>query len=373
MHQSYKQFRSIATKGAGDPSAQQLIAINMIALRELKTEEVYVRTAILAHNAIDRDNEAFDEKLLFDFARTLPGKGLFVKHPRSFDGDSGPGVGRWFEAKVVKMPLAEARELLREPNLKFPPGVSEAQLVEASYFVPRSEKNKDLIIDIDSGIAGDLSIGFSAAKRSPILDDDGHEIASRLEAPGEGLEGSLVWLGAQPGARSIKSANKNNPDEVLNMKTLEELQKEVEAQNKTNGQLVEQNKTLTAKAAQFDALAEHKSVGMDLASNPEALAAAIDLGKTYHGSIIDDIISAKRLMGMVGDTDDDQKAAKAIYAGASTEALKSERAGLIKQLPAGTQLAGGDPNKGAPTPAQVAESDADFKNPVMNPATKVAA
>lgn len=197
------------TKTYGAPNPAQLGKINALAISTLTADQVYVRTAYLAHNAIDRDQDVFDDALLDDFARTLPGKGLFIKHPRSADGDSGPGIGRWFEARVVEMSHEEARIALREPGLTWPPGSQRAKLLETSYYIPRSPKNADFIIDIDAGVAADVSIGFRAAESTPIQDGDGRTIAYRLQAPGEALEGSLVWLGAQPGARTVKATNRN--------------------------------------------------------------------------------------------------------------------------------------------------------------------
>lgn len=189
----------------GKPSSEQLAAINVYALDELTADQVYVRTAYLAHNGIDRDNEVFDGALLRDFARSLPGKGLFVRHPGGWDGDSGPGVGRWFEARVVQMSMDEARTALGEPNLQWPDGTEQAELLEAGYYLPRSDKNTDLIVDVNAGVASYVSIGFQSSQRTDIMDANGNVIARRLHAPGEALEGSLVWLGAQPGARTVKS------------------------------------------------------------------------------------------------------------------------------------------------------------------------
>lgn len=203
-----KSMTPAACKSAGKPSSEQLGLVNQFALETLSADQVYVRTAYLAHSGIDRDRDAFEKALLDDFARTLPGKGLFVKHPGSFDGDSGPGIGRWFDAKVIQVSQDEARRLLGEPGLMFADN-EDAYLLEASYYIPRSDKNADMITDIDAGVASFVSVGFAAATRTPITEGTGNEvIAYRVHAPGEALEGSLVWLGAQPGARTHKAATR---------------------------------------------------------------------------------------------------------------------------------------------------------------------
>jgi len=206
LHKNYAA--RVARKASTEPSAKELEAINAYTIAPLEAGDVYVMRAYLAHNAIDRDGEAFNQELLDDFARTLPGKGLFIRHPGGFDGDSGPGVGRWFAAKVVQMNQLEAKQLLGVPDLTWPPGVDNGQafVLEAAAYIPVAEKNAGLLADLRAGIASDVSIGFSASSRREITDGQGHPVAVELLGPGEALEGSLVWLGAQPGAATHKAA-----------------------------------------------------------------------------------------------------------------------------------------------------------------------
>lgn len=194
-------------KATGKPSSDDLAAINKFSLRELSASEVYTRSMILAHNAIDRDGDVFDSALLDDFSRTLPGKGLFVKHPRSIDGDSGPGIGCFYAAKIITISQEAARTLLKQPDLRWPTPDEMAILLEASFYI-MTVGNAELIAKIDGGIATYASIGFTAQQRVDVVDANGSVIAHRLLSPGEALEGSLVWLGAQPGARIHKSAKR---------------------------------------------------------------------------------------------------------------------------------------------------------------------
>lgn len=195
-----------AIKSTGNPSSEELATINTFALRQLSASEVYARSMVLAHNAIDRDGDVFDSALLDDFAKTLPGKGLFVKHPMGWDGDSGPGVGLFYRAKVTMMSQDAARTLMKQPDLRWPTPDENAFLLEADFFIMKTEHNNELISKIDGGIAAYVSVGFNAQQRTDVTDGNGNVIARRLLAPGEALEGSLVWLGAQPGARIHKSA-----------------------------------------------------------------------------------------------------------------------------------------------------------------------
>ena len=360
----HKVGPALAVKAAGDPSTEQLGRINEFALSELTAEQVYTRTAILAHNAIDRDQDVFDGALLRDFAATLPGKGLFIKHPRSFDGDTGPGVGRWFEAKVTQMSLDQARALLKQPNLQWPPGTDTAELLEASYYIPRSEKNASLITDIDAGVASDVSIGFRAADATGIQDGEGRTVAYRLQAPGEALEGSLVWLGAQPGARTIKHHNpETEGDDVDKDAQIKTLQDENTAL---------QQKADAAKAATGALDAIRKAVGDDLADNPDKLARAVKDGQGYRTELIDQVVTGERQMKMVADDEASVDAAKAMYAETDIDMLKARAKAVRGKTTGGAGVDGGDPNAGNGTEAARQEQDRggekDYSNPAENPA-----
>lgn len=352
-------------KSAGNPSASQLGVINKFTLKEVTADEVYVRTALLAHSGIDRDKDAFDQEILNDFANTLPGKGLFNKHPLGWDGDTGYGIGRWFEAKVLVVSQDEARELLKEPTLMFP-AEGDAYILEASYYLPRSEKNNDLIVDIDTGVASDVSIGFSASKRTAIMQDDsGNALAWAISGPGEANEGSLVWLGAQPGARTVKSASTHNDQNLKTVEdetvTLDELKAALKAAEatvaaqkttiKANEKTIEGLQADLTKASGFEDSAKNfKSVSVIAGSEetPATIATVQSLiaaGKDYVGGMVDTIIAAKRESGILADDADAIAKSKAFYESQPIEMLKSEYGHLIGDAPAGSQLDGSEPNK----------------------------
>lgn len=353
---AHKEARIAGAKlaeGAGAPSEAHLAQINKLALRALNADEVYVRTVYLAHNAIDRDREAFDDTLINDFANTLPGKGLFVRHPGGWDGDSGPGVGRWIDARVVDMPLDEARTVLREPKLAWPPGTERAKLLESTFYLLRTSDTKDLIDKIDGGIAADVSIGFRAADRSGISDAAQNTIAYRLLGPGEALEGSLVWLGAQPGARVHKSATRE--DETMTPEEIKALQAKLAAAEKAAAD----NK---AKAEAHDALMKELGDAKSVA----ALKAAAADGAAYRAQIVDDIVKAERIAGMIkGDDEKAVNEAKAQYADWPLSRLKAWAEKLGKTETKGGHLQGGDPNAGQGEPTTLAK-DSPLANPLIS-------
>ncbi|WP_159426132.1 hypothetical protein, partial [Salmonella enterica] len=145
----------------------------------------------------------------------IAGKGVYIKHPNSWDGDSGPAEGRVFAAAVDTMPIEQARFLLKAPSLAWPPDRTEAMVLRVTAYLVRTPENTGLLLKMDAGIAGGVSVGFAAAGGEQIHDGDGRELeARRWKGPGEALEMSLVWLGAQPGARAIKQAPRSEDEDM---------------------------------------------------------------------------------------------------------------------------------------------------------------
>lgn len=330
---------SLCIKSAAAPDDSQLSAIRQFTLVDVPAENLYVRTFIVAHNAIDRDRECFDEALLSDFARTLPGKGLFIKHPSGWGGDSGPGKGRWFAAKLERMALDEARTLLREPNLKFPPGVDTAVLLQADMYMTRTATNADLQTDIDAGIVADVSIGFNAKDCERLVDAAGNEMnAWRLLGPGEALEASLVWLGAQPGARAIKGAKQTPENDDVTLQDMYDAAK---------AELEKTKSALAAAQPSHDiVLKAREALGSDgaLIDSPALLADAVKAGKAHRETLVEQIIAGERHAGLLGDDPESVDAAKAIHMGDSLERLAAHAKHYAAKAPAGSKLEPSDPN-----------------------------
>lgn len=352
-------------KSAGDPAPEQLALIRQYTLADLPAEQLYVRTFTVAHNAIDRDREAFDEALLADFARTLPGKGLFIRHPQDWSNPDrgGPAEGRWFDARLERMSLDEARKLLREPDLRFPPDVQTAVLLMADAYLVRTPDNASLLLKLDAGVAGDVSIGFTAADYERITDSSGNELnAHRILGPGEALEASLVWLGAQPGARAVKGAR---IPEDIDMKTYTEEQFNAE---KTAREAAEQK--LNEAKASFDlVLGLRKALGDNAhyLDKPEELADQLKAAASFRKGMVDDIVAAERQLGLCNDDAESVEAAKAIYAGYDTEKLKRLHDHYAARTVKGGRMRGSDPaaRGGADAPPPAGEKSVLAENPAF--------
>lgn len=341
------QAKSLALRikaAAGAPTDEQLAAIRAHTLRDFAADELVVREYILAHNAIDRDKECFAPALLDSFARTLPGKGVYIKHPQGWDGDSGPAEGRIFAATTERMSLEVAKSLLRENDLVFPPDQSEAVLLRVSAFYARTPDNASFLLKLDAGIASDVSIGFRAASPERLKDANGVELnVWRWNGPGEAFEMSHVWLGAQPGARAVKHAARTPASEEP---TMDEAQiKALQGENTSlKARADAGDKAVTALDAVRKALGD-RAVLLD---EPAKLVLALDDGLAFRKSLVDDIIASERHLGITGDSDDAVKASRDMLDDFPTPKLQGLMKSLEARLPKGSQIKGSDPNARKP-------------------------
>jgi hypothetical protein len=344
----HKTFRLGQRKAAATPSPEQLAAINAYTLRDFTADELHVRTFVLCHNAVDRDGECFDEALLADFAKSLPGKGVFVKHPTGWDGDTGPGEGLVFATRVETMSLEGAQELMRGQALALPPDRSQLTVLLADAFFPKTADNAALLTKLDAGVACFVSVGFTAeGGRKQITDAAGHEYEiRRWHAPGEAHEMSLVWLGAQPGARAVKSANRTN--EATDM----ELKDQLTAEQAKTAALTTERDAAKAAASKLDALKAALGGDAALADNPAQVAGLVLAGKAYRTTLVDAVVKSERLAGVLGDDPEAVEAARKDYDALPLATLKRLAASAQATGDLATPgIQGGDPNAAKPTGA----------------------
>lgn len=360
MSEAHAKSLQLRAKAASAPSDEQLGAIRAYTLRDFTADELVVREYILAHNAIDRDNECFAPSLLDEFARSLPGKGVFIRHPAGWNGDGGPAEGKVFAATTERMPLDAAKIQLREPRLIFPPDAVEAVLLKTWAFFVKTPANLDFIAKLDAGIADAVSIGFSAKTLERVKDANGLELnVWRWSGPGEALEMSHVWLGAQPGARATKSASRESKEPAMTDEELKALREQL-AQHKA---LADAN----AKAATLlEAL--RKALGTDgaLVDQPEQLAKAVADGRAHRKALVAEIVTAERHLKLTGDTEADVKSASELYDALPTEKLAALNGRLQKQLEGvGGGIKPSDPNAPKPGVTGKAAEGTPLGNPLI--------
>lgn len=322
----HKTF-SFKAAGTSNVTPEQLATINKFALAALTVEQVHVRKYLMAHNGIDRDVERFTESLLDDYARTLPGKGFFVEgHPSSWPGSGGPGKGRFFAAYTEEM-TPEAFKSLTNEEIRLPEGVTTAKVVWGEAYLLRLDSNKDTIANIDGGVYSFVSIGFKAPYFD-VTDERGNFRYGEYRPKGEALEGSLVWLGAQPGATVHKAFDPEPPEHRsqedhtsrtggngIMKEFIEKLKKAFSGKIFTEEGLLEEIKGLiTEKDERIKAL------------EPEAAD-----GRAYRKSLIDDAVKFGALLGDIGTDAEAQKKEADFMATWPIDRLKSQRDRYEKQ------------------------------------------
>lgn len=324
--------------------AAVLAKINRYALKELTAEEVFIRKQLLCHNGIDRDNERFPDGVLDDFVATLPGKNVLYFH----DKHSYLPLGLYFDAQAEAMTPERFKELTGEA-IKLPGGLGQVKVMWAWYYVVKTSEVESTLANIEGGVYRHWSIGFGAADLVGVKNDvNGPAQYYEYVSPGEAREGSLVWLGAQPGATSQKSAGGHDeasaqptPGEKAMNKLLLLLSGVLGksfADTTTEEQVITEVKAaLQAKDAQIATLQTEKS----------ALASLAQDGKAFRENLTADYVRMKAALGEAETDATKQEGVKAFAAAMPLDMLKAEtkhlEARMRLKFPDG-QIASGDHN-----------------------------
>lgn len=129
-------------------AAEELARINQFAKAELTAADVYVFSVRLCDNEVDRDFERFDEAALEKLGELFVGKSGLFDHQWSAEGQT---------ARIYRT------EVIREPAVKTQAGDYGCWLKAWAYML-RTEKNQDLIAEIEGGIKKEVSVGCSVAR-----------------------------------------------------------------------------------------------------------------------------------------------------------------------------------------------------------------
>jgi hypothetical protein len=264
--------------GAGAECTPEMLAkINRYALTPLVAEEVFVRKLLLAHNCIDRDNERFPDQMLEQFASSIVGKSLLIGHNRK-----DTGCGLFFDAYTETMAADQFKSLTGE-DPRIPDGVEQCKCLWSWFYTLKTPSSEEWLKWIDGGITRHCSIGFAAADLTAIRKDpNGPAMYWEYVPPGEALEGSLVWLGAQPGATAQKALQpeiQTRQEEKSMKEFLERLKKALGLSKALEDEEAAVNAIEKALHAKDAEIAELKKL--------ETLA---EEGKTYRKSLIDDCL-----------------------------------------------------------------------------------
>lgn len=130
------------------PTEQELELINGYTRRPFKAEEVYVFSVVLCDNDVDRDFERFTVEALFEMEKLFVGKtGIYDHNPKA-----GNQTARIFQCRVESQ---EGRKTLT--------GDDYFRLVARAY-MPRCKSTEDVIMQIESGIRKEVSVGCAVGR-----------------------------------------------------------------------------------------------------------------------------------------------------------------------------------------------------------------
>lgn len=141
-----RKERAGAVRGAARP--EDLARINTLAKAQLTAEEVYVFSVRLCDNEVDRDFERFDPAALERLGELFLGKSGLFDHNWSAEGQT---------ARIYHT------EVCREAAVKTGAGDALCYLKGWAYML-RSEKNADLIAEIEAGIKKEVSVGCAMGR-----------------------------------------------------------------------------------------------------------------------------------------------------------------------------------------------------------------
>ena len=211
---------------------EDLTDINRFARTPLKAEEVHCFALRLCDNEVDRDYERFDGGTLAEVGDLFVGKSGVFGHQWSAEGQ---------RARIYRT------EIVSEPEIKTQAGDGYCWLKAWAYLL-RTERNAELIREIEGGIKKEVSVGCSMARSVCSICGaengacghvrgetyDGRLCFTELREPQDAYEWSFVAVPAQRNAGVLKRFEQSGggsavleKQAALGRKYLTELRREV--------------------------------------------------------------------------------------------------------------------------------------------------
>ncbi|MBW7572721.1 hypothetical protein [Caproiciproducens faecalis] len=204
-------------KSKGKPDGDALRKINRYTRREFTAEEIYTFSVVLCDNEIDRDGERFTEEALQKLAVLFVGKTGIFNHSMQTQNQTA----RIYDCAVERD--GERTTQTEEPYCR----------LVAQAYLPKSDKNSDLILELDSGIKKEVSVGCAVGKVTcSICGADlkqggcthvkgktygGKTCCAVLSEPTDAYEWSFVAVPAQREAGVIKNFSTKDAENVEKM------------------------------------------------------------------------------------------------------------------------------------------------------------
>lgn len=186
-----------------ETQSEDIALINKYTRRDMKEDEVFIFSVVLCDNEIDREGEAFTKESLQKLAELFLGKtGIFDHDPK----------GKNQTARIFSTSVEPTGEMtsFNEPRLA----------LKARAYMVKSDRYKDLILEIDAGIIKEVSVGCRVEKKVCSICGaqydgccghrhgeiyDGKICYSMLIDPTDAFEWSFVAVPAQTRAGIIKN------------------------------------------------------------------------------------------------------------------------------------------------------------------------
>ena len=339
------------------PADFEVIRSFMKTPDEFQMEDVRVYEDYLCHNLPDRDAERFMPDTLKRFNETIVGKQRLIGHNWSVKG-----TGRYYDSRIVRMNVDQALEFFgkkypsKNPRKIFQKVVDldgSVQWLVTKYFVPSFTMDT---VELDMGIGGDSSIGFSGVERRLYEDGDFRVIELHPRDDCEALEGSDVGVPAQPGAgtkdygpdnegESGKDAETPNTGgksmdfkvaafEIELPVTEENLESDVKAViEAVEAKAVEMQENVDSLTSEIDTLKSEVETGKAAIEEKDGELKALQAVKDeLFNDLVEDLIKVSLEAELFENTSDEVDRRRKIYASRSVEELKMDRETAIKAM-----------------------------------------
>lgn len=193
-------------KTTGNIRSGELELINRYTRREFTEDEVYAFSVVLCDNDIDRDNERFSVSAMKKLEQLFVGVTGVLDHDPKCENQTA----RIFSCKTETVEGKTTSD--GQPYVR----------LSARAYMPKTDSNKDIIMQLDSGIRKEVSVGCSVKRRICSVCGsengscghirgkvyDGKVCYMTLDEPTDAYEWSFVAVPAQKAAGVIKSYKK---------------------------------------------------------------------------------------------------------------------------------------------------------------------
>ncbi len=157
---------------------KDLELINQYTRRAFSEDEIYAFSVVLCDNEVDRDYERFTVEALFELEKLFVGKtGIFDHNPKA-------------ENQTARIYRCEVEAI---EGRKTSTGDQYFRL-RASAYMPRTKGNEELIMQIESGICKEVSVGCASKKSTCSVCSSQRGVSHCSHRKGEVYNGKLCYF-----------------------------------------------------------------------------------------------------------------------------------------------------------------------------------